>query len=78
MRNNARKGAKMNNNSKFAKDLKRDKLRSMRFYADCVRCERCDRSILIKKNDRGFCPSCGRYIFKDKKDEFKYRMEHLM
>jgi len=68
----------MDNGSKFCKDLKKDKERSLKYYADCVKCEKCGRSILIGKKDKVLCPSCGRYLFKDKKTEFMYRMGKLM
>jgi len=68
----------MKNNSKFVQDFKRDKLRSMKYYADCVRCEKCGRSLLLGKNEKVLCPSCGRYLFKDKEKEFMYRIGNLL
>lgn len=78
MRNNARKGIKMNNRSGFCKSLERERKRYLKYYANCVKCDKCDRTVLIRNDEKGFCPSCGRYIFKDKKAEFDYRMKGLI
>lgn len=44
---------------------------------DYVKCEKCGYTLPMTDKEKGFCKFCGMYIFKDKKDEFKYRMERL-
>lgn len=36
------------------------------------------REIIPKWLDKKLCSWCGRYIFKSKKDEFKYKMQEKM
>lgn len=37
---------------------------------------KCGRKVVIPKwQEKSLCDWCGRYVFKDKKDEFKYRMK---
>lgn len=40
---------------------------------------RCGRRVVISNNqDKQLCDWCGHWVFKDKKDEFKYRMKERM
>lgn len=32
----------------------------------------------FERQDRQFCDWCGRYVFKDKKSEYDYRMKELL
>lgn len=44
---------------------------------DRILCQ-CGHSILIPPQiDKKVCTWCGRYVFKNKKDEFKYRMKEV-
>jgi len=37
---------------------------------------KCGRRVIISnKKDKEVCSWCGRYVFKNKKDEFKYRVK---
>ena len=38
-------------------------------------CSHCGtRSFILGRKDKIICRNCGRYIFKNKQDEFKYRL----
>ena len=62
----------------YEKDYKKSKLQAVKYYQFCIRCEKCGRSIFIGKKDKSLCPTCGRYLFKDKKKEFEYRLKGLI
>lgn len=47
-------------------------------YRDYVKCEKCDYILPMIDKEKGFCKFCGRYIFKDKKDEFEYRLKERL
>lgn len=40
-----------------------------------LRCEKCGHQIQILDNQKAFCKFCGRYVFKNKKEEFNYRLK---
>ena len=42
-----------------------------------VKCE-CGHTTLLINKDKKICTHCGRYIFKNKKDEFIYRLNLTM
>ena len=44
---------------------------------DYIRCE-CGHTMRPKRNNKCLCTFCGKYVFKDKKEEFIYRLEHLI
>ena len=68
----------MKNNSKFVQDFKKEKLRSLEYYSHCIKCEKCGHTVYIGNRDKILCTTCGRYLFKDKKKEFDYRMRTLL
>ena len=44
-----------------------------------TRCKRCGCVRLIGNNrEKSVCVNCGNYIFKDDKEEFKYRLKESM
>jgi len=54
-----------------------DKLYS-RLQDDKVKCS-CSHTLNIPhKNDRVCCNHCGRWVYKDKKTEFKYKMREML
>lgn len=42
-----------------------------------VKC-RCGHSVLLGRKEKKICSHCGKWVFKSEKDEFIYRMEHLL
>lgn len=38
-------------------------------------CKNCGHSILLGRKDKIICHHCGKYVFKDDKAEFEYRMK---
>ena len=44
---------------------------------DTIKCK-CGHSVLLGKNKRIICTFCGRWVFKDKKDEFEYRLRERL
>ena len=55
-----------------------DKKRSIEFYESCVKCLKCGHSVPIGRKDKMLCEFCGKYVFKDKKEEFRYRMGQIL
>ncbi len=55
-----------------AKEWKRmlDELDKVKYRCSCGK-----RTIISKKDDKAICSWCGNYVFKDKKEEFKYRIK---
>lgn len=49
--------------------------KDINFYSTCLNCDRCGHSIYVLDNKKAFCKFCGRYVFKNKKDEFEYRLK---
>lgn len=62
---------------KLIENIKKDMQRSIEFYKSCVKCEKCGHSIQMGRQDKVLCEWCGKYVFKDKKIEFMYRMGKL-
>lgn len=43
------------------------------------KCSKCGHKVVIPVwCDKNICDWCGKYVFKDKKEEFKYRMKERM
>lgn len=49
----------------------------LRRWNDYVKCENCGYTLPMQDKEKGLCKFCGKYVFKDKKEEFRYRMEQL-
>ena len=62
----------------FYNEMIREKKKSIEYYTHCIKCEKCGHTIYIGNRDKVLCTSCGRYLFKDKKKEFDYRMRTLL
>ena len=62
---------------KNKKQIKKDVAKGVLYFQSCVKCENCGHSINLDGKDKRICEWCGRYIFKDKKTEFLYRMKNL-
>lgn len=56
------------------RQIKEDMKKDIEYYKSCVKCDKCGHSIMLGRNDKKICEWCGKYIFKDKKTEFMYRM----
>lgn len=53
--------------------------KSFRFFADNRMYCKCGHSIMMRKDkDKIICSWCGHWIFKNKKDEFIYRMREKL
>lgn len=42
------------------------------------KCKKCNRSVIITKQDRALCPDCGYWVYKSDALEFKYKLEQEM
>lgn len=62
----------------YDKNFKKDTQRAVNFYSTCLHCERCGHSLQVTRKNKVFCEWCGRYIFKNKKDEFEYRLKEKL
>ena len=62
----------------YDKNFKKDTQRAVNFYSTCLHCEKCGHSLQVIRRNKAFCEWCGRYIFKDKKDEFEYRLKEKL
>lgn len=60
----------------FLTDKELDKLADERRKLK-VKCKRCDHLVIVK-GDKALCDYCGHYIFKNSKEEFKYRMKERL
>ena len=45
---------------------------------DYLKCERCGHTLPMIDKQKGFCQFCGRYIFVNEKEEFKYRIKERL
>ena len=54
---------------KMKEDIKRTE--------NSVKCD-CGHTVFMGRQDKKICSWCGKYVFKDKKEEFKYRMEQMI
>lgn len=54
---------------KMKEDLKRAQ--------NSVKCK-CGHTVFLGRKDKIVCSWCGNYVFKDKKEEFRYRMEQMI
>ena len=43
-----------------------------------VLCSNCGHSMLLGNQDKMVCYNCGKYVFKDKKVEFEYRVKEAL
>lgn len=50
-----------------------DELDKVKYKCKCGR-----RSVIHYNEEKTICSWCGRYVFKNKKDEFKYRIKEKM
>lgn len=66
----------MNNlRKKFAREIDVSNVISKHKY----QCKHCGRKEVIRfDQDKKICTHCGNYIFKNEKEEFKFKMERLM
>lgn len=39
---------------------------------------KCGHSVIIIKEDKALCKNCGKWVFKDKEKEFKYRVKEQL
>ena len=70
------KDYKMNSNEwkLFNYQKKLDKvIENNRYYCKCGHSV-----VILPKEEKTFCTYCGHYVFKNKKDEFKYRIKEIM
>ena len=42
------------------------------------KCKRCNRTVVINRQDRALCPDCGHWVYKSDELEFKYRLEQAI
>lgn len=51
-----------------------DEYNKVKYY-----CKKCGHSLIIPNwIDKGLCDWCGKYVFKNDKDEFNYRMRGII
>ena len=63
----------MKKTNKFVEDSKR-----FRFFTENTTKCKCGRSAFLGSRDKIICSWCGEYIFKNKKDEFLYRVGEIL
>ena len=42
------------------------------------KCKRCNKTVVINKQDRALCPDCGHWVYKTDALEFKYKIKEAM
>lgn len=58
--------------------LQEDIEKGIYYTKNSIKCETCGHTMFLGRKDKKVCTWCGRYVFKDKKEEFMYRLgEHL-
>lgn len=58
---------------------KKEMDRMFKTYTDNSYKCRCGHTVTIAKNcEKVVCSHCGRYVFREKKDEFMYRLKEVM
>lgn len=61
------------------KQLKEDIKKGIYYAENSIKCANCGHSMLLGRKNKRVCTWCYHYIFKDKKQEFEYRLkEQLM
>jgi hypothetical protein len=57
-------------------DLREKKIRKLmnEYTINTYTCECGHRVFILKNRDKEICTWCGKYVFKSKKEEFKYRL----
>lgn len=58
--------------------LEKDMKLGLLYAKSSTKCANCGHSVLIGRKGKCICNWCGHYIFKDKKEEFMYRMGELL
>lgn len=58
--------------------LEEEKRRSNEIAPYKVKCKECGHVVVLIKQNKTLCTYCGKYIFKNKKEEFKYRMKEKL
>lgn len=66
--------------AKTKREAEEDKLNATKrkFTIHCPNCGNRVHFYAFERQDRQFCDWCGRYVFKDKKSEYDYRMKELL
>ena len=42
------------------------------------KCKKCNRTVVISRQDRALCPNCGHWVYKSDELEFKYKIKEAM
>ena len=58
--------------------LLKDIERGVRITQQSIKCKHCGHSVLFSRREKTICSWCGHWVFKDQKEEFKYRLENLL
>ena len=74
----ARKGVKMRKKGISRTQLEKDIKKGIEITKNSSKCSNCGHSMLIGRKGKVICSWCGHYIFKDKKEEFEYRLRGLI
>lgn len=74
----ARKGVKMKNKWVSRKELEKDMKKAIFLSKSSVECANCGHKMLLGRKEKRVCSWCHKYIFKDKKEEFEYRLKEKM
>lgn len=68
----------MKNKWVYREDLEKDIKRGIYYTKNSVKCTNCGHAMLLGRKNKRVCTWCGHYIFKDKKEEFEYRLRSLI
>jgi len=58
--------------------LEKDVEKGILYAKNSTKCSNCGHTMLIGRKEKKICTWCGRYVFKDKKKEFEYRIKELI
>ena len=50
----------------------------LRRWHDYLKCQQCGYTLPMIDKEKGFCKFCGKYVFKDQKEEFEYRLKERL
>ena len=58
--------------------LEKEIKRGMVYTRNSIKCANCGHTMLFARKNKAVCTWCGHYVFKDKKEEFEYRLKELL
>ena len=68
----------MKNKGISRKQLQEDIKKGIFYAKNSIQCANCGHKMLLGRKNKRVCTWCGHYIFKDKREEFEYRLRSLI